>query len=93
LADHPATERLEGYRARTLGAADLLAVDDHVAACEACRRRLAEEGLDTAFAALPSDDAIALERDLTELLNRMNRGGIGSLVVPSEYVEVIVTRR
>ena len=46
-----------------------------------------------AFAALPADKAAALERDLTDLLNRMNRAGTGSLVVPSEYLEVVVTRR
>ncbi len=46
-----------------------------------------------AFAALPADAALSLERDLTELLNRMNRAGAGSLVVPSEYLEVVVTRR
>jgi hypothetical protein len=46
-----------------------------------------------AFAALPADSAAALERDLTDLLNRMNRAGAGSLVVPSEYLEVVVTRR
>jgi hypothetical protein len=46
-----------------------------------------------AFAALPADGAMALERDLTELLNRLNRAGPGSLVVPSEYLEVVITRR
>lgn len=46
-----------------------------------------------AFAALPADGATALERDLTGLLNRMNRAGPGSLVVPSEYLEVVITRR
>jgi len=46
-----------------------------------------------AFAALPADAAMALERDLTELLNRMNRAGADSLVVPSEYLEVVITRR
>ncbi len=46
-----------------------------------------------AFAALPADKATALETDLTELLNRMNRAGAASLVVPSEYLEVVVTRR
>jgi SAM-dependent methyltransferase len=45
-----------------------------------------------AFAALPADDAAALEKDLTELLNRMNRAGDGALVVPSEYLEIVVTR-
>ena len=46
-----------------------------------------------AFAALPQDGAAALERDLTELLDRLNRAAPGSLVVPSAYVEVVVTRR
>jgi ubiquinone/menaquinone biosynthesis C-methylase UbiE len=46
-----------------------------------------------AFAALPADAAAALERDLTELLNRLNRAGAASLIVPSDYVEVVVTRR
>ena len=46
-----------------------------------------------AFAALPQEGALALERDLTDLLNRMNRAGPASLVVPGEYLEVIVTRR
>ena len=46
-----------------------------------------------AFAALPVDGAQALESDLTELLTRMNRAGSASLVVPSEYLEVLVTRR
>lgn len=45
-----------------------------------------------AFAALPADGAAALEKDLTELLNRMNRAGDHSLVVPSEYLEVVITR-
>ena len=46
-----------------------------------------------AFAALPADKAAALERDLTELLNSLNRAGSGSLVVPSEYLEIVITRR
>ena len=45
-----------------------------------------------AFASLPSDSALALERDLTDLLNAMNQGKPGSLLVPSEYLEVVVTR-
>lgn len=78
MADHPATERLEGYRARTLGAADLLAVDDHVAACEACRGRLAEEGLDTAFAALRAEVTAGAEpTHLTyEQIERHVEGGL-----------------
>ncbi len=46
-----------------------------------------------AFAALPAEKATALERDLTDLLNSMNRGGARSLVVPGEYLEIVVTRR
>jgi ubiquinone/menaquinone biosynthesis C-methylase UbiE len=46
-----------------------------------------------AFLALPAEKASALEHDLTELLNRANRAGPGTLVVPSEYLEIVVTRR
>jgi ubiquinone/menaquinone biosynthesis C-methylase UbiE len=46
-----------------------------------------------AFAALPADKAELLERDLTEMLNGLNRAGPGSLLVPSEYLEVVVTLR
>jgi len=46
-----------------------------------------------AFAALPVDGAAALDRDLTELLERHNRAGASSLVVPSEYLEAVITRR
>jgi len=46
-----------------------------------------------AFAALPGDGAKFLERDLTNLLNDRNVAGAGSLVVPSEYLEVIVKKR
>ena len=45
-----------------------------------------------AFAALPADGAAALERDLAELLERCNRAGAASLVVPSDYVEVVIRR-
>jgi SAM-dependent methyltransferase len=46
-----------------------------------------------AFAALPAEQGAALERDLTELLTRLNRAGADSLVVPSEYLEIVATRR
>ena len=45
-----------------------------------------------AFAALPPESAAALERDLTQLLNHMNRAGEQSLIVPSEYLEIVITR-
>jgi ubiquinone/menaquinone biosynthesis C-methylase UbiE len=44
-----------------------------------------------AFAALGPQKGPELERDLTELLNGLNRAGASSLVVPSEYLEVVVT--
>lgn len=46
-----------------------------------------------AFAALPADKAAVLEADLTELLDGLNRAGPGALVAPSEYLEIVVTRR
>jgi ubiquinone/menaquinone biosynthesis C-methylase UbiE len=46
-----------------------------------------------AFAALPPDQAKRLEHDLTELLIASNRDGSESLVVPSEYLEVVITKR
>ena len=46
-----------------------------------------------AFAALDAGKGAALEADIRELLGRMNRGGAGTLIVPSEYLEVVVTRR
>jgi ubiquinone/menaquinone biosynthesis C-methylase UbiE len=46
-----------------------------------------------AFASLAPDKAAALEADLTGLLTEMNRAGPDSLIVPSDYLEVVVTRR
>jgi ubiquinone/menaquinone biosynthesis C-methylase UbiE len=46
-----------------------------------------------AFAALPTDRAEMLEHDLIELLDEMNTAGAGSLVVPSAYLEAVITRR
>jgi ubiquinone/menaquinone biosynthesis C-methylase UbiE len=46
-----------------------------------------------AFAALPTDKAQVLEQELVALLEEMNTAGPGSLVVPSAYLEVVVTRR
>jgi ubiquinone/menaquinone biosynthesis C-methylase UbiE len=45
-----------------------------------------------AFAAL-GPKADALDRDLTDLLEGLNVGGKGSLVVPSEYLEAVITLR
>lgn len=45
------------------------------------------------FAALDAAAQAALERDLRALVDRFNRSGDLSMVVPSEYLEIIVTRR
>jgi ubiquinone/menaquinone biosynthesis C-methylase UbiE len=45
-----------------------------------------------AFAALEPASRVALERDLLALIERFNRARDGSLVVPSEYLEVVITR-
>src|SRR5688572_15256517 len=45
-----------------------------------------------AFLALDAISAKNLERDITQLLEQMNLGGPGTLVVPSEYLEVVVTK-
>lgn len=44
-----------------------------------------------AFAALDEAGQAALEADILALLERMNRGGAGSLIVPSEYLEAVIT--
>lgn len=46
-----------------------------------------------AFAALGPDAARALEQDMLALLERLNSAGPESLVVPGEYLEVVITRR
>lgn len=46
-----------------------------------------------AFAALDAAGQAALQADLLELLNRLNRGGKDTLIVPSEYLEAVVTRK
>jgi len=45
-----------------------------------------------AFAAQTPEKAEALAGELSELLDSMNRAGPSSLVVPSEYLEVVVAR-
>ncbi len=45
-----------------------------------------------AFAAQTPEKAEALAAELGELLNSLNRAGPSSLVVPSEYLEIVVTR-
>lgn len=45
-----------------------------------------------AFAALPADQQEVLEADLLALIGRFNRASDGTMVVPSDYLEVVVTR-
>jgi ubiquinone/menaquinone biosynthesis C-methylase UbiE len=45
-----------------------------------------------AFAALDASGQLALEADITKLLDELNIGGAKSLVVPSEYLEVVITK-
>jgi hypothetical protein len=44
------------------------------------------------FAALDSAGQAALKGDLMTLIEQFNRSGDGSMVVPSEYLEVVITR-
>lgn len=83
-------------------------LEGHIAGFEAQRRhfvfryRSAEHWLDTfrtwygpihkAFAALDGDGQAGLARELTELVARFNRADDG-MVVPSEYLEVVIRRR
>ena len=45
-----------------------------------------------AFAALEAPAQAALERDIRTLIEQLNRSGDGSMVVPSEYLEIVITR-
>ncbi len=46
-----------------------------------------------AFAALDAAGADSLERSITSLLDELNVAGPDSLVVPSEYLEIVITKR
>jgi len=46
-----------------------------------------------AFAALDADGQKRLAADITTLLERLNIGGKESLVVPGEYLEVVIVKR
>jgi ubiquinone/menaquinone biosynthesis C-methylase UbiE len=45
-----------------------------------------------AFAALDEAGQQALARDLTELMERFNQAGPNALAIPSEYLEIVITR-
>ena len=46
-----------------------------------------------AFEALQEPGRAALSRDIIELIGRLNKSGDKTMVVPSEYLEVVVTKR
>ena len=46
-----------------------------------------------AFAALQPPAQLALEHDLLTLIERFNRSGDGTMIVPSEYLEVVIVRQ
>ena len=45
-----------------------------------------------AFAALETAAQSALHRDLMTLIDQFNRAGDDSMVVPAEYLEIVITR-
>ena len=45
------------------------------------------------FAALDTAKRVALEHEVFELIARFNRAGDGSVVVPSKYLEIVITRQ
>ena len=46
-----------------------------------------------AFAALDTESQAALESELFALIAKFNRSGDATVVVPSEYLEIVITRR
>jgi hypothetical protein len=46
-----------------------------------------------AFAALDADKQDALERDLLALITTLNRAEDGTMVVASEYLEIVIAKR
>jgi SAM-dependent methyltransferase len=46
-----------------------------------------------AFAALQPATQVTLERDIISLVGRFNRSGDGTMVVPSDYLEIVIVRR
>ena len=46
-----------------------------------------------AFEALNAAGRKALSQDVIELIGRFNRSGDDSMVVPGEYLQVVVTKR
>ena len=49
--------------------------------------------MNRAFGALDAEGQAAFTRDLMSLMESRNRSGDGTLVLPSEYLEVVITKR
>ncbi|MBB5423829.1 SAM-dependent methyltransferase [Paraburkholderia sp. JPY158] len=49
--------------------------------------------MNKAFAALDGESQVAFHRDLTALIENRNRSNDATLVLPSEYLEVVIERR
>jgi len=64
--EHPSDHLIEGYANRTLAPEDLLAVDDHVAGCDACRSRAAVLAPVAAPLAELRSDLLPVESHLTD---------------------------
>jgi hypothetical protein len=45
-----------------------------------------------AFATLGPADQAALQADLLMLVDRFNRSGDRTMIVPAEYLEIVITR-
>lgn len=68
MTTHLSAEILEQYRGRTLPARELLAADDHLAACESCRELAAKAPASgSAFAALRANLRVAAQFDVDHL--------------------------
>lgn len=68
MTTHLSAENLEQYSRRTLAARDLLAVDDHLTACESCRELAAKTPAGAGpLAALRADLRVAAQFDVEHL--------------------------
>jgi hypothetical protein len=45
-----------------------------------------------AFAALDAAGQSSLEHDIKAIIGRLNRAGDGGMIVPAEYLEIVITR-
>jgi hypothetical protein len=84
LLDHLSTQLLEGYGRRLLEASELLALDDHLSTCLACRERWRHGGASaTALLALHASlqvpDEVATTHVSSEQLTIYAAGGLDEI--------------